>query len=345
MKFPKVYVTSQFLEEMDKFLTRSRHSDLLTLEENADQNHESLKRIINLFLASDFKTDISSSDINLYRNSELALTQSFKELLLRKLVRSSSHPNKPDLKTNQKNGGFDQINCCYFLNDSNKICSRYSERYGRIVLGKYFLETPFFLNHSFSVESTSKNIPQAKRIAHPCSSLLIIDPYLLQKKDERFQKVDNLIKFFEIFMPRKLKKPFEIDIITFDPNKENIDRLNSKISEKLGVSFSLHIYYPPSYVYKESDRYFVTDYSITVIGHPLDRESYISNNFIPSNHSTQGIEKGMELWYKKIKGVKNMINKINSDENRGLYSWKSENVESKKNECKPHEIEHSIFKI
>jgi hypothetical protein len=251
--------------------------------------------------------------------------------------------DKPNLIPDQKSPDFNQINCSFFLSQSNQHCTVYSEKHGKIVLGRSFLENPFFLNHSFSVELTSKEIPQAKRIAHPCSSLLIVDLYLLQNKG----KVDNLIRFFKIFVPKNLKQPFEIDIVTSNPDNKYILWLDEQMLKEIGLNISLHIYRPSIDIFKESDRYFITDYSITVIGHPLDRDSYISSNFLPSNHSYQGIQNGMELWYKKINNVKNMIQTLSSKSERENYCYKFKYPKPTEIEESSESVEdeHRIFKI
>ena len=347
MRFPKVYVSSRFLDEMDKYADRYKDSSIFDLDEELNQQRESLKRIRTLFLSSVFQTDIKSSEIEEFKESEFLYFSSFKNILLRRLVMNSGIGDKPNLIPDLKSQDFDQINCSFFLSQSNKHCTDYSEKHGKIVLGKSFLESPFFLNHSFSVESTSKEIPQAERIAHPCSSLIIIDPYLLQNKGKPFQKVDNLIRFFRIFLPKNLKKPFEIDIVTSNPDNKNIKRLDEQLLEEIALPISLHIYFPPIDIFKESDRYFITDYSITVIGHPLDRDSYISSNFLPSNHSNQGIQNGMELWFKKIKSVKNMIEtlKLKSESESYCYKFKYPKPTEIEDSSGSEEVEHRIFNI
>ncbi|MCS5488881.1 hypothetical protein [Algoriphagus limi] len=322
MKFPQVYFTSQFLEEFNKQVLRSRHSDLHNLEDNAETNHESLKRIRNLLLASDCYTDITLDELNQFRHLDGELAQTFKEILLRKLIRNSTLADKPNLFPNEMGHNFDKVNCSYFLNQSSKHCNEFSDKYGKIVLGKSFLEKPFYLEKSFSVESTTKDIPQADRIQHPCSSLIILDPYLLQNKDSTGPKIKKLIEFLKVFIPKRLKGTFEIDIVTFNPEEKYIRALTQRICQEIKVTVSLHIYFPPGDIFKESDRYFITDYSITVIGHPLDRESYISNNFIPSNPTIHGIHKGMELWFNKINKVKKMIEVLEGKDYIGKFVQK-----------------------
>jgi hypothetical protein len=346
MKFPSVYVTSQFLDEMDNYWNKFKESRTLNFDDEIDEKIESLKRIRNLFLASDFLTDLKAEDLLKYKEGENLEFKNFKDFLLRKLVMNDSDGDKPKINPDQRTHDFDRICCSYFLSQSKNHSNNYSLKHGKIVLGKSFLEKPFYLNHSFSVEYTTSQIPQASRIAHPCSSLLILDSYLFSNANGKAsQKANNLIRFLKSFVPSDLKRIFEIDIITFETDRKTIKALYDRISKEIQIKFSLHVYFTTKGNFDESDRYFITEYSITVIGHPLDRDSYISSTFIPSNYSVERIQKSTQLWSQKLNSAKNIINKLHSEDFGPRFYWKSEEFENSSHNEKSHGFRHRLFNL
>ena len=224
------------------------------------------------------------------------------------------------------------MNGACFIGFEKSDCKELSSKNGTLYFGKDFFEEPFFLNFSSPSELTDDTLYQTKDLKHYCSSLLIIDKYLFDDKTKEKVKIKNLIQIIENLIPKLVDRKFEIDIIS-----ENKDSNNSMIESKIGKilkhfedRISLHVYSPIHL--KESDRFFITNYIVITVPHPLDRETTISSNFFLSHENSERVLSGYELWTKKVNDAALIIK--NCPETIGMTKcvWKKDN------------LEHSIFR-
>ena len=248
--YPNVYVTEGFLENFDKCYRELPAVSIYDEDTVNKDKRESIERIKNLFLSSNFYTDAKSKTLVKYCQKQFGTFNNIKDLIFHTLIKNP-YQNRPTLYPEKQVSDCQQRNFCYFTNGqagTNNIAN--------IVLGKDFLEFPFYLHHTFAGELTNAIIHQVDKIKHPCKSLVIIDPYLFEDDERHEPKIPNLIHFLTQLIPDGLSQKFEIDIITSNKKNINFQYKFSQIMEGFQNRISLHVYTP--HKIDESDRFLIT---------------------------------------------------------------------------------------
>ena len=329
--YPSIFVSEDFFENYDyerKLIPRQN-----SYENNLDEENKikSLTRIKDLFLASNIYSDIADKSLVKYHTKKFGTYDNFKDFVLHNKITNASFVNRPELVTRKSKSDCNKSGLCYFTNNDSEGCDIETKETGKIVLGKEFLKSPFFLEHTFAAETTNEQIFQIQRVKHHCSGIIIMDRYLFDDIANQPSKVKNLISFLNEIVSKDLNKLFEIDIIT--ENKANNILFDAKFNEILDAfpnKISLHIYTPKKI---DPDRYLITNYSVFSVGHLFMAETSVSCNFIPSNISVESIKKSYQIWKEKVQLAYKIINR--TPESIGLIKsiWKSD------------VIEHSIFNL
>lgn len=321
--YPNVYVTEGFLENFDACYRELPAISIYDEDAINKDKRDSIDRIKNLFLSSNFYTDAKGKTLLKYCQKQFGTFNNIKDLIFHSLVKNP-YQNRPILYPEKQASDCQQSNFCFFTD--NKAEANNS---AHIVMGKDFLESPFYLHHTFAGELTNAQIHQVDRIKHPCTSLVIIDRYLFED-DERYEaKIPNLIHFLTHLIPDGLSQKFEIDIITGNKNANNFQNKFNQIVEAFPKRISLHVY--TARKLNENDRYLLTNYATVTVGHPFDRNTNISCSFYPSVTDKNEVKEAFRTWSSKLIMAKNLIK--NTPETFGLVQaiWRSD------------DLTHSIF--
>ncbi len=305
--YPNLYISEIFLDSLDKKLDEVRSHSLLDFDYS--NKRKSLDRIIDLFFIGNIYSDIDEYTIDQFRNKSLN-DYKFKDILLKKIIEEDS--NKRIFEKGLKRNDCKLSNFCFFIDKNYEDCENLSQTEGKIVIGDDFLNSSFYLEQTFAGEDTDENIIQVDKIRHPCTSLVIIDRYLFSDDDRRPNKIPQFISFLKNIIPSELSKPFEVDIIIENKEKNIINKYN-QILKDFSNNISLHIYAVNKkyfFNYDESDRYLITNYSTIYIGHPWDRKTFISCNFYPSCDTKEKIKSSYATWIKKIIEAHNLIKTV-----------------------------------
>lgn len=317
--YPNVFITEAFLDDLSdseqKVMNLSLHDD----DSEKENQYESCKRIRNLLLSSNLKCTIKDSRLIKFYKIESGKFSDLKSLIIHRAIKDNRLSNHND------SNGFADKNTAYFIDNYIDECNILSDKNGVIVTGKNFISKPFFLNHSINREDTDYQVSQLNKAIHSCSGMIIIDPFIFIDDQRRTPKIPNLIELLKKFINKGLKAAFELDIITKNP--QNNQLVESKIEQLFNAfdlnRLSIHVY-APFHFENESDRHFITNYSLYSIGHPLDRSSFISGNFYPSCSTKEEVKKCFKQWKNKISNAKDLIN--NTPHNIGLIKcvWLSD---------------------
>ena len=328
---PNIYVSEDFFENFDIEWAKLPQPNIYSTNEDEENKRKSINRIKDLMIASNIYSDVTDKSVVKYHTKQFGIYSSIKDLVFHTKVKDASYATRGQLKPRYTKEDCNKSGFCYFTNNDSLQCLKETQKTGKIVLGKDFLQTPFYLEHSFASESTNENINQIEKLKHPCTGIVIMDKYLFEDTSSRSQKIPNLILFLKELISPNLVDTFQVDIITENKsNNQLFDFKFNQILEAFTNKISLHIY-APSVINQEADRYLITNYAVFAIGHPFDRSTNVSCNFFPSNTSVDPIKKSYQLWFEKISLALKIIKK--TPDKIGLVKsiWKSDNSE------------HSIF--
>lgn len=329
--FPNVYVSEDFFENVDMEWAKIPQTSIYSTNVEDEDKRKSINRIKDLMLASNIYSDITDKSLVKYHTKQFGTYNNFKDLILNSAIKDSSYRNGRSLTIRSELKDYNQSGFCYFTNIDFIEWFKKSQEIGKIIVGKDFLNSSFYLNNTFASEVTDEKITQISKAKHPCSGLIIIDKYLFDDASSRLPKIPNLIAFLKELIPIEFDGKFQIDIIT--ENKSNDRLFETKINqilESFSNNLSLSVYAPGA-INQENDRYLITNYAVFSVGHPFDRNTNVSCNFYPSNNSINDIKNSYNIWKEKVSLALDIINK--TPKSIGLYKaiWKSD------------EIKHSIF--
>lgn len=329
---PNIFVSKDFFDYFEIENSSISKQNIYTESNDVINKLKSLNRIRDLFLASNIYSDISTESAIKHFTLPNGVARNFKEFILhRKLKMSSENVSNGKLYTKQKKENCNKSGFCYFTNNEENECNYQTKRSGKIVIGKNFLQTPFYLNHTFASENTNDKIFQVENLKYPCTGILIMDRYLFQDVDRKPPKIPNLISFLKYIISPELNVKFEIDIITEDIDNNNLyEKKYKSILNELGENISLHIYTTKKC---DHDRYLITNYSIFSIGLPFLGNTNVSCNFFPSNNSVEAIKNSYKIWHEKLINTTSLIKNIPFQIGEKKLVWKND------------DIEHSIFNI
>ncbi len=320
---PNVFVSEEFFENFDLEWTNLPKSNIYDANEEQENKAKSLNRIRDLMLTSNIHTDITDKSLVKYHTKQYGTYNNFKDLILHKAIKESNYKNGRNLVIRQEVKTCNKSGFCYFTKNDYAECLEETKKSGKIVLGNNFLQDPFFLQHTFGVESTNQTIFQIEKVKHPCSGIIIMDRYLFDDTNSQTtDKITNLIIFLKELIPIGLDKPFEIDILTENmSNNKLFDKKYDEILKAFPGKISLHIYAPKKI---EHDRYLITNYSIFSVALPFVGDTSVSCNFFPSNNSIEAIKNSHKLWHDKILLAYDLVN--NTPNSIGLFKtiWKSD---------------------
>lgn len=322
--YPSIFVSEDFFENYDyerKLIPRQN-----SYENNLDEENKikSLTRIKDLFLASNIYSDIADKSLVKYHTKKFGTYDNFKDFILHNKITNASFVNRPELVTRKSKSDCNKSGLCYFTNNDSEGCDIETKETGKIVLGKEFLKSPFFLEHTFAAETTNEQIFQIQRVKHPCSGIIIMDRYLFDDIANQNSKIDNLISFLKQIIPIDLETPFEIDILTQNKSNNNLfDKKYNQILAGISKQISLHIYAP---TWIDHDRYIITNYAIFSIGLPFVGKTNVSCNFFPSNSNIDAIKNSYEIWRDKITIAHDIIRTTPPKIGEVKTIWKSDDL-------------------
>ncbi len=331
--YPNIYVSEDFFDNVDIEWSKIPQTSIYSTNLEDEDKRKSLNRIKDLMLTSNIYSDITDKSLVKYHTKQFGTYNNFKDLILNTAIKDSSYKNGRNLNIRNELKDYNKNSFCFFTNYDYSECNEKSQEIGKIIVGRDFLNSSFYLNNTFATESTDEKIHQISKSKHPCKNLIIIDKYLFDDASSRLPKIPNLLLFLKELIPPKFKGKFQIDIIT--ENKSNDRLFESKINQILEAfsnNLSLHVYAPGT-INQENDRYLITNYAVFSVGHPFDRNTNVSCNFYPSNNSINDIKNSFHIWREKIELALDIINK--TPKTIGLYKsiWKSD------------DIKHSIFEF
>ena len=157
-----------------------------------------------------------------------------------------------------KNNIFNTDNCfpIFLIGQENTKVKRDSENFGILSLSydDFIKKDDLFQEIKIPVQK-SKTISWTSIPKHPCNSLVIIDNYVLKKKD------DNLYEILNQILPMHLAEnmSFQLSIFAQNLTEDNIAAIKTylrKTRPKLSVEYSFHQLTPTDY----HDRRILTNY-------------------------------------------------------------------------------------
>lgn len=305
MIYPNIYIEKKFWQILEEESSKIKSSSPFDFDRDERIRKHSFERILALIRGSNIYTDEILNDIDIRQIT--TLNDNAKSFIIKEIIKSDSIECSRKLHFGKKITEFAaETDICFFSSDEFTDCEKKTNEDGKIRIGKEFLQREFFINNTFPVEPTDKDLSKLDKIFHPCNSLVIIDPYLFTNFEK---KKTYLFNFLKKIIGNTLKKPFELDIIV-----KNNDRYNDVIkgNNLLLAEFneiSLHIYFSKALNDSESDRYLITNYALISIGHPFDRESNISSNFFPSNQDENLVVQAYNARIKKLELINKIIEK------------------------------------
>ena len=307
--YPKVYVSETFLESFDEKIKEvDTLSTILDVSGDVEIRRRSLCRIRDLLLSSDVVSDVHDRKLTKLLTRKTGAYEKMSEVIFHALIKEAAFSSSRAFERNiPESDGVRKGYCC-FTGKTKEESARISSSNGIIVVGKEGLDEPFFLEHTFAAESTDADLEQKVRINHPCASLLLIDRYFLADGNEK--KIDSFIGLLNEIINHDSDEPFEVDIICANPEYNPVlDSAFDKILHSARSKISLHLYAPRKNEFKDqSDRFVLTNYSVTAIGHPFDRKSYITSNFYPSCESKKAINAAYAFWRDRLLYAESLIN-------------------------------------
>jgi hypothetical protein len=323
--FPNVFISEEFFNEFDLEWSNLPKLNIYDTNDDVENKTKSLNRIRDLMLASNIYSDITDKSLIKYHTKQFGTYNNFKDLILHKAIKESSYANTRSLVMRQNFNSCNKSGFCYFTNKSNSESLKETEKTGKIILGNDFLQTPFYLNHTFGSESTNQTIHQISKVKHPCTGLVIMDRYLFDDtSSQNINKIANLISFLKELIPASLSKPFEIDIITENRSNNNLfEKRYNQIIEAFNGSISLHIYAPDKI---EHDRYLITNYAIFSVALPFVGDTSVSCNFFPSNTSIEAIKNSYKIWSDKLSLAYDFVKKTPRSIGLSKTIWKSDDT-------------------
>ncbi len=302
--YPTVFISEAFLDHFDETAISINNQPQFFIDESIEriEAKRSFERMRNLFKNATIHTDVRNNKITKYIKSGSKNYSTYKEWFIHLAIKGNR------IFAEQCIDKFDEVNFSYFTSLPSIDSEQLSSKTGTLIIGQPCVNSAFFLEHSFASIETTAELNEIDICKHPCSSMIIIDKYLFDEKDN--SKIKNLISLLKRFIPVTLDKPFQLDVIIKNP--ENNSLLNNKFKQIIDAfepkKLSVHLYAPMKL--NESDRYFITNYSVITIGHPLDRNSNISSNFYLSHDNETEIKSGFKFWKNKIDFVQKTIKEI-----------------------------------
>jgi hypothetical protein len=169
-----------------------------------------------------------------------------------------------------------------------------------------------------SIELPHLDYSNIEKSTPPCNGMLIVDSYLF---NDKIKKMESLIKFIELFVPKKLKIPFQLTILSSSEHDKKVvstESLKSQISELEKIpNINLNVFIDNNLYKSISDRLIFTNYTKGSIGHPFDRKTVFSQNFIPLSNN---LKFDFQDYKSTLKGLKKIIDKVPSK--IGIYTTK-----------------------
>jgi hypothetical protein len=305
MLYPNVFIEKKFWQILDDESSKIKSSSPFDFNKSDKIRKHSFERILALIRGSNIYTDEILTDTDFRQIA--SLNDNAKSVILKEIIKADSIECSRKLNLGKKITELDtETDICFFTADEFNNCENKTNEDGKIHIGKEFLQREFFINNTFPVEHTDKDLSKLDKIFHPCNSLVIIDPYLFTNFDK---KKTYLFNFLKKIISQTLKKPFKIDIVVKNNDRYNdVIKANNMILAEFD-KISLHIYYSKALNDSESDRYLITNYALIAIGHPFDRESNISSNFFPSNPDENLVVQAYNSRIKKLEFIKKIMDK------------------------------------
>jgi hypothetical protein len=333
--YPSVFVSESFFDLYDSEWQKWQQSlNVCSDNTNSHEVYTSLVRLKELFLHSNFITDISNSRlVNYAKMNSTGVYSNYKQLFFMKIIKDQSYQHGRRILHGVKRENISATDICYFTGNEQSFCIEEEHKRGVIFKGKDFLQDGFFLSNTFAVQPADFELSVMNSVQHPCTSLVIVDRYLFELENGE-SKLPLLINMINTFISNQLEVKFEIDIIVKEYcNNTLLRTIHKQILDGLHLeSISLHVYSCRNNILGP-DRYFLTNYGIFAVGHPWHRlGSHISCNFFPSTDILSNPKIAYELLRSTIAQVKAAINDVPANVGVCQQIWKNDEL--------PHRIFH-----
>ena len=332
MNYPNIFIEYDFWGEFENLRSSLNNCD--EFDRDIQNRKNSFERILQLFRSANIYTNekIQYSEYKEY----IAIHQNWKSVIFREIVKSNGFKScrkLSDATDENQEDILNQSDTCFFTTENHNTTRQKMLQEGRIYETSKSFENDFFLNTSCPSEpipSSSEifqDFSKIEKITHPCNSLIILDRYFLSNFNKKNQKTKkSILSFLNKIISPKIEKYFELDIIFENPNNNAlVTKLYHEILNEFDNKLSLHIYFPYGWEANKADRYMLTNYSVITIGHPFDRESFISSNFFPSKQNSQDVINAYNYLKERIGFVKKIIEGTNEHTNDIVLKLKSDN--------------------
>ncbi|SDA96000.1 hypothetical protein SAMN03080617_04162 [Algoriphagus alkaliphilus] len=302
-----------------------------------------MRRIHDFLMSANVYSDFSKEDVENCWTSTEGVSNSLKDQIIRSTFKSDVYVDSGrELFLNRRIDSKFSGDFLFFTGDSFNKSVEKSEKSGRIILGKEFLNRSFYLNHSFPSVDTDATLYQIKNLIHPCSGLVIIDKHIFKDTEKLENKIPNLINVIDWIIPKQLFQKFEVCVVTENSKSNMTNSISSRINKirnHFGDKISLHVFAPKELKEIEtSDRFILTNYALVSIPHPFDRPTTISCNFFPSQPedyssdvdertNSNPIIEGYRTWKSKLNLAKRVISRTPLALGTVQHTWKSDDIE------------------
>ncbi len=322
MKRPNTYVVDSFVSYMDEEEIKLSFKNSNYLQRELSHKKQSvIKTIRNTILSSTLHTDLDEATIVKYykKVSTNKTYQSLKEHLYFTAVKNQrlvsihkifeSAYEKTTFNIEKFFNQVNDYNGIYFLPVDNKQSVEFENKLGVIIKGIESEFEDFYENLNIPFLKTTELMEGVEKNSHIANSMVILDPYIFIDDNKRTPKIPNIIKTIKHFIPQDLAIPFTVTIVT--KNAENnllFENKRKQIVDGLGgkEKVSVEVFAPKTI--NESDRYVITNYSLMTAGHPFDRTTSFSCNFLISCVDDNTVLKKYEDWDNKLCQIKTIIN-------------------------------------
>ena len=196
------------------------------------------------------------------------------------------------------------LNAYYFLEDANN----HFEKYGVAFVNNLNKYNQFYPECTLNSAPFEDDYSVITNVVPPCNSMFIVDKYLFSNE----KKIENLVKFIEIFKNDELKIDFHLSILSsYENNNKTIppkifEFAHNKLSKLNNLEFK--IYLDNRIPDPGDDRLIYTSYSKGNIGHPFDdRKTYFTQEFLGT---AKNVKQEYDIFVKDLNFWGNFIKKI-----------------------------------
>ncbi len=200
---------------------------------------------------------------------EMILQDDFLKIIIKQhsYERCDEHYVEKKICNLNSSNNSEDLSATYMINKEDKECLEIEKDYGILALNAKTVSNRRYLfkGDGFSMDKRKRYLQRyltfKEKLYHPCNSLIIIDPYLLIKREK--DKDDNIIypgiannleSLLDAILPYNLKIDFHLTIISslgkteevkrvYEKIKKSIRRIRRDLNVKLGLFYTGTGYY------------------------------------------------------------------------------------------------------